>query len=381
MSLEDRVRQFIQQQFGVEPRAYQLRAGLMPLNNEDSMLIAGTGAGKSMVFTVTAAVGLLTRKKGIVFVITPLKALELDQVRKLLSSKEMIKLILLVKVHCINTAADRFDREQEAAKELDPHFRTQRSIWAIAINQDNKSPELFKKLEKGTIHICFLSPEMILESAKLAELFRMEHVRLSIIGLFVDEAHTLHEWKLSGFRRAAHGLSVLRHVIGSCAPWGALSATMPTPVFETVYTDLRMGVYRPFTSLDLGSDRPNVRYEICQHSHPSASFQDILDLLPATPESIEVFKKVIIYVPTRQDCISLMDRLVATHPKFADAFHPYHGDSSETDRRLVLENLRSGKLRWVICTSAFGLGVDIPDILMVVSFGYKTLTSALQEAS
>lgn len=84
MPLEERVWQLIQQQFGIEPRPYQLCTGLMPLENQDLMLIAGTGAGKSMVFTVTAVAGLLSRKKkSVVLVITPLKALEMDQVRQL----------------------------------------------------------------------------------------------------------------------------------------------------------------------------------------------------------------------------------------------------------------------------------------------------------
>jgi superfamily II DNA helicase RecQ len=64
----------------VEARDFQLRAGLELMRNRDVMVVARTGVGKSLIFIVTAAAAQLAGLDGVLFVITPLRALEMDQV-------------------------------------------------------------------------------------------------------------------------------------------------------------------------------------------------------------------------------------------------------------------------------------------------------------
>ncbi|EJF56048.1 hypothetical protein DICSQDRAFT_18782, partial [Dichomitus squalens LYAD-421 SS1] len=65
--------------FGYSPRAWQISAAVKLLEGRDVMLVVGTGAGKSMVFALMAIAITLSRGKGLVIVICPLKALQLDQ--------------------------------------------------------------------------------------------------------------------------------------------------------------------------------------------------------------------------------------------------------------------------------------------------------------
>ncbi|TBU40575.1 hypothetical protein BD309DRAFT_813276, partial [Dichomitus squalens] len=65
--------------FGYSPQAWQILASVKLLEGWDVMLVAGMGAGKSMVFALMAIAIALSRGKGLVIVICPLKVLQLDQ--------------------------------------------------------------------------------------------------------------------------------------------------------------------------------------------------------------------------------------------------------------------------------------------------------------
>lgn len=66
--------------FGYEPRPWQLKIATKVLEGHDSIGIAGTGAGKSLVFAILALASALTGFEGVVIVISPLKSLQKDQV-------------------------------------------------------------------------------------------------------------------------------------------------------------------------------------------------------------------------------------------------------------------------------------------------------------
>lgn len=66
--------------FGYKPRQWQTEATIKILEGHDTFVLAPTGAGKSLVFAMLAVAAELTGSQGLVVVICPLKALQLDQV-------------------------------------------------------------------------------------------------------------------------------------------------------------------------------------------------------------------------------------------------------------------------------------------------------------
>ena len=70
----------IQQIFGYEPRSWQLKLAEKVLEGHDAIGLAGTGAGKSLVFAILAVAAELAEFQGLVLVVCPLKSLENDQV-------------------------------------------------------------------------------------------------------------------------------------------------------------------------------------------------------------------------------------------------------------------------------------------------------------
>jgi superfamily II DNA helicase RecQ len=70
----------VQNQTGKMPRDWQMEAGLKPMKGEDVFVVARTGAGKSLIFMVTAMAARLAGLDGCLIVVSPLKTLQNDQV-------------------------------------------------------------------------------------------------------------------------------------------------------------------------------------------------------------------------------------------------------------------------------------------------------------
>ncbi|KAJ7177543.1 P-loop containing nucleoside triphosphate hydrolase protein [Mycena crocata] len=132
----------------------------------DSILLAGTGYGKSMIFEALAALNI--NKSKIAIVISPLKALERDQVN-------------------------------EARK---------KGLRAQMVNEDTVSPELWGRLRQGRDNIYYVSPEMAL-SASFTKLWQDRTFRLRVQAVIIDEAHCIVEWG-NEFRKEYARLARLR---------------------------------------------------------------------------------------------------------------------------------------------------------------------------
>lgn len=74
--------------FGYVPRPWQLKAAKKLLEGHDIFVVAGTGSGKSLVFALVAIAAQLAKYPGLLIVICPLKALQLDQVSIVTTEKQ-----------------------------------------------------------------------------------------------------------------------------------------------------------------------------------------------------------------------------------------------------------------------------------------------------
>jgi hypothetical protein len=183
------------------------------------------------------------------------------------------------------------------------------------------------------------------------------------------------------FRKSYGQLDTLRIVLGSQVPFGAASATLATSDFETVFKTLRMGVHRAFWGLDLGTDRPNLRYDVRRMAHPIKSCRDLLSLLPAVLQQPSDLPKTIIYFPDKRSCRVARDILRAAVPAhLRQCIYPFYASHSEGYKDTLLRELHSGrKLRLLLATNAAGMGLDIPDVMRSVIYGARRLSAAFQE--
>lgn len=292
--------------------------------HEDIFLTAPTGAGKSVLFQVPA-IYLAEKYNLITIVVSPLKALMLDQVTALKEERGYKK------VDFINSDISLVERE-----------------------------EVLNRIKEGVTSIVYLSPELLL-SYDLKYFVGDRQVGL----LVIDEAHLVTTWGrdfrvdywfLGNYIRKARKYS------NASFPVFAVTATAvyngPNDmVFDTI-NSLNMRNCRKFIGYvrrdDIGFDIR--RFELPTNSHDN-------DKVNQTAATIRGFirenRKAIVYFPWISTIIDVMRLLT---PEERVLIGEYHSRADVEDRNRILGDFKSSVIKVVLATKAFGMGVDISDI-------------------
>ena len=274
------------------------------VDGRDTLVVMPTGFGKSAIYQIA---GLLV--PGPTVVVSPLIALQRDQ-------SEAIEELGIADAGEVNSAVGAAE-----------------------------SREAMDELEEGSLEFVFMAPEQFNNEQTFAQL------RQSEPSLFVvDEAHCISQWghdfrpdylKLDGVIEALGHPTVL-----------ALTATASPPVRKQIL--LRLGMRRPRTIVR-GFDRPNIWLGV-------ESFLEAKDKSRALIERVvHAEKPGIVYVSTRKRAEEISEAL--REEGVAAAF--YHAGMRPRDREGVQGAFMEGGLEAIVATTAFGMGVDKPDVRFV----------------
>jgi single-stranded-DNA-specific exonuclease len=287
----------------------------------NTLAVLGTGRGKSLCFQYPAAVGALERRERTV-VLYPLRALANDQHDALLRRLEPLGVRIL------------------------------RANGAIDIGE---RATLMDALETGAWDIILATPEFVhYHRARFAE----PRSRPSL--LVVDEAHHLVE----STNRPAYGrIGEVLAALGNPQVL-ALTATAGDEVFDGIRTALGIEAW----VID-----PTVRENL-----------HVIDARGTTNKPAYIEKnldaegKAIIYCNSRNEVTKIAEKLRA-HIGNTVAF--YHAGIPPAERTQVETFFRSGEIRYVVATSAFGEGIDLPDVRDVFLYHLNfDMTSFNQQA-
>lgn len=296
------------------------------LAGDDVLAILPTGGGKSVCFQVPALM-----KDGIALVVTPLVALMKDQVQNL---------------------------EQRGIKALAVYAGMGRREIDLALNN----------AAYGDFKFLYISPERL-----STQLFRSYLDVLKISYIVVDEAHCISQWGYD-FRPDYLHISDIRKIVQ--APVIALTATATPQVVQDIVEKLipegtqsqRERSRSRFNILRSGFERPNLTYVVrkCEDK-----FGKLLDVCRSVPGS------GIVYMRSRGKCEEISSLLVSQG--VSASF--YHAGLSPATRAERQEAWKKGEIRVMVCTNAFGMGIDKPDVRFVVHLGLAdSLESYFQEA-
>lgn len=292
------------------------------LDGHDTLALMPTGGGKSLCFQVPTMV-----MDGLCLVVTPLIALMKDQVENLRSRD-------------IRAAAIYTGMTAEQQK--------------IAL--DN--------CQFGPYHFLYVSPERI-ES----EAFRERLSRLPICLIAVDEAHCISQWGYD-FRPSYLRIAEVRDLIrpfqeGRRVPVLALTATATPEVVDDIQDKLAFPEHHV---LKKSFARKNLSY-VVRHTNKKAD--EIVHILTKVPGS------AIVYVRNRQRTKELAEYLIEQGLS-ADY---YHAGLSPAERTTKQNAWKSDNVRIMVCTNAFGMGIDKPDVRMVIHHDLPdTIEAYFQEA-
>ncbi|WBL23737.1 RecQ family ATP-dependent DNA helicase [Zunongwangia sp. HRR-M8] len=236
-----------------------------------------------------------------------------------------------------------------------------KGIKAMAITGGISFDDLDKKLDNciyGNYKFLYLSPER-LQMELVQERIRLMNVNL----VAIDEAHCISQWG-HDFRPAYRNISIFKELKPEI-PLIALTATATLDVIEDIKDQLEL----PDLKLHKKSFyRPNIAYNV---KVAEDKFYEISKLLTSAEET------AIIYVRSRNATTEIANYL-KTQGYQAEAFH---GGMKQQEKKRKLEDWLNNKFRIMVATTAFGMGIDKPDVRHVIHLNLpENLESYFQEA-
>jgi ATP-dependent DNA helicase RecQ len=316
----DSARAVLQRYFGYPDfRGGQADAIGGVLGGRDVLVLMPTGGGKSLCYQVPATV-----LDGLTLVVSPLISLMQDQVGGL----------------------------------------TAKGIPAAFINSSISKAEGMARLEaaaRAELKMLYVAPERFASAP-----FRERLPNLGVRLVAVDEAHCISQWGYD-FRPAYLRLGMLREILR--CPVIALTATATPEVRRDICRELRLE--RPIV-VARGFDRPNLSWHVLGARNDAAKDRNLVQLLRAEKSGVAV-----VYASTRKTVDALTDLLNRVGIKSAG----YHAGIAGAERERLQDAFMHERVRVVIATNAFGMGIDKPNVRLVAHFSMPaTLEAYYQEA-
>lgn len=222
-----------------------------------------------------------------------------------------------------------------------------RGVRALAVHAGMSRHEVDLALNNaayGDYKFLYLSPERL-----GTQLFQSYVDVLDISFVVVDEAHCISQWGYD-FRPDYLRIGELRERID--APVIALTATATPPVAQDIME--RLG-FREKLLLKSGFERPNLSYIVRHVEDKCSQILNICNGVPGTG---------IVYARNRRKCEELSAFLKAQGVS-ASFYHAGLGGQARAERQAAW---KSGAVRVMVCTNAFGMGIDKPDVRFVVHY-------------
>ena len=245
---------------------------------------------------------------------------------------------------------------------------------AVTVNGMLSLPERHDALDKvrlGDAAILLISPEQLRSVSVRSVLAQRE------VGLWVlDEAHCVSKWG-HDFRPDYRyvGRFIKESSGDEIAPVLCLTATAKPDVVQDICSHFKDRLGLELTQVDGGASRSNLGFEVLP-TQRSTKLADILDTIEANLPD-KGASGAVVYCATR----SATERVAAFLKQQGFTAERYHAGLSAEEKREVQEAFRVGDLRVIAATNAFGMGIDKPDIRLVVHGDVPgSLENYLQEA-
>ncbi|MFT6915531.1 MAG: ATP-dependent DNA helicase RecQ [Motiliproteus sp.] len=310
----------LQQKFGLQqfrPGQEAVIAAL--LQGRSALAIFPTGGGKSLCYQLPALL-----LEGLTLVVSPLIALMKDQVDAL---------------QRLGVAAERLDSSLSA----------------------DQVRALYDRLQRGEVKLLYVSPER-LKNERFVE--RLKRLRISMMA--VDEAHCISEWG-HNFRPDYLKLADLARTLG-VERLLALTATATPAVAADICRQFDIA---ESDHIQTSFSRPNLSLSTTACSD-AGRLPQLIERLQALPEN----DSAIVYVTLQHTAVAVARAL---REQGLDAAF-YHAGMDDEKRYGVQDAFMAGRLRIVVATIAFGMGIDKSDIRAIFHYNLpKSIENYVQE--
>lgn len=311
----------LEERFGLQSfRPKQSEVIESVLSGTNTLALLPTGYGKSLCYQVPSQI-----LSGMTIVVSPLIALMQDQMTALYRNG-------VRNATALNSSLSQYDLESR--------------IW---------------RLEQGEIKLLYLAPERF-ESPRFRKLLPQLNISLVVI----DEAHCISQWG-HDFRLQYRNLSAYLAQLTEATVLALTATATPFVQRDIIQT---LGVPRMKT-ISASFDRPNLRFEAKNVKSSADKETLLLERLRGNSDT------AIIYTSSRKET----ERLAALLNASGITSGYYHAGLDAGSRQKTQFDFQNGKFRTIVCTVAFGMGIDKSDIRQVIHFNLpSSLESYYQEA-
>lgn len=303
------------------------------MRGKDVFVLMPTGGGKSLCYQLPAVIS-----RGLTVVITPLLSLMQDQVQS------------LCKLPCGGVPATYISSQQ-----------TQNELNGV-----------FCELEKDcpSIKLLFVTPEQFVSSDKLQSKLKAMYARGILARLIVDECHCVSQWG-HDFRPEYNKIGAVKHRNFPSLPVTALTATATASVRSDVIRSLKM---QSLDSYVVSFFRENLIMRVIPKDYNMDSEWEMPAWEVRILQYVQAKKNEsgIIYCLSRDDC-EMMSCMVNNAAGIPSAH--YHAGMTPGQRTAVQNKWRSGEIKVVAATIAFGMGIDHPRVRYVI---HATISKSLE---
>jgi len=221
-----------------------------------------------------------------------------------------------------------------------------RGIKALAIYSSMSRQDIIITLENcifGNYKFLYISPERL-----DTEIFRTKLRKMHISMITVDESHCISQWGYD-FRPAYLKIAEIRELLPD-VPVLALTATATPEVVKDIQARLH---FRHKNVFRMSFERNNLAYIVRKTENKTAELLHILRSMPGS---------AIVYVRNRRRTKEITELLNNEHIT-ADFYHAGLDDATKDIRQ---HRWQSGESRVMVATNAFGMGIDKPDVRIVI---------------
>lgn len=298
---------------------FQKRAIEKVLSGDNTLCIMPTGGGKSIIYHLAAL-----KLGGVALVVSPLIALMIEQAEKLRSHGYKV-----LEFHSgLDSVTQTKNLKAFARKKLSPQF-----IFA--------SPE--KLAVDGFFEYCLK--------------FRRADIKLAVI----DEVHCVSQWGIS-FRPFYKRIpDFLNRLFGDT--WSkvlALTATLNPKELADICADFKISQENILRDELL--IRSEIKLHVLKFADENAKEKKFWELL-----NLHRDEKILVYVYRKDNERGVKKLCEAALAKGYRATY-FHGDLSADKRKKIIDDFKSNAVNVIFATNAFGMGIDIPDIRVVIHF-------------